>query len=111
MSGARNVFVAVQSKDFINKAPVKYITNYKLSFCPETNPSGYIDSLKKTADSYGTWSNYRNVKQYNGDDWKERVIMDNYAYAYNYNCFQVQDITKTGQVRNQEAQKSSQACL
>ena len=82
----------------------KYITNYKLSFCPETNPSGYIDSLKKTADSYGTWSNYRNVKQYNGDDWKERVIMDNYAYAYNYKCFQVQDITKTGQVRNQEAQ-------
>lgn len=29
MSGARNVFVAVQSKDFSKKATVKYITNYK----------------------------------------------------------------------------------
>ena len=81
----------------------KYLTNYKLFFCPDTDPVGYMKFANKSVSSYGTWSNYRGVKQYETEDWQQRVIMDNYAYAVNYKCFQSTP-PKTGQVRNQEAQ-------
>ena len=83
----------------------KYNTNWRTYFCPETDPVGFCAKQGHTSTNIASWTVYRGVKQYEGvNEWKERVIMDRYAYSCNYKVFQVQDLSKTGQVRNQEAQ-------
>ena len=67
----------------------KYLTNYKASHCPKTDPIGFI-RFQKMNDGNG-WTihkNYLGKAQYSGHaDWAERLAIDEYSYAANYKAY------------------------
>ena len=68
----------------------KYMTNFKASHCPKTDPIAYI-RFKKMNDGNGLTShkNYLGKAQYSGyADWAERMAIDEFSYAANYKCYQ-----------------------
>lgn len=83
---------------------LKYQTNFKISFCPETNPLGYIAKRKfSDANGLAVHKVWRGVQQYSGvADWRERLAMDEFAYSVNYQLHNQAGVTSG--TMNREAQ-------
>lgn len=84
---------------------LKFQPNWKASFCPETDPIGYIGK-RKFSDQNGESMHkvWRGVNQYSGvANWKENLAMDELAYGCNYKCHNYAAPLKSGS-RNYEAQ-------
>ena len=110
LNGSKNVGPlrhgeGMQSYSFLLRYQ-EYVTNYKLFFCPKTDPWSWVRAGKFT-DQNGQAAHkvYKGKKQYEGRaEFEELLIADERAYSVNYKVFFPVNPEKTGFQRYDDAQ-------
>ena len=79
----------------------KYLTNYKMFFCPETSPENWANknNIKQSTSGNSVHRNWRGKDNYANDpNWRESMMVDALAYSCNYKIFRTEP-GKSGQIR------------